>query len=57
VVPGTGDTSAKLTVNVNNGGSAVFAPGDYKVRLQAVGYPGGPAYAYGQTAIITLTVS
>ena len=37
-VPGTADTSVKLTVGDNG-----FLPGHYKVRIQAIGYPGGSA--------------
>ena len=44
-VPGTGDTSATVPV----------APGDYSVRIQAIGYPNG-AYAYAQTAVLHLVV-
>jgi hypothetical protein len=35
--------------------SAVFAPGDYKVRIQATGDPNG-AYAYAQTTVLSLVV-
>jgi hypothetical protein len=57
-VPGSGDTSAKLTVGINNGGNADFLPGTYKVRVQAIGYPSGSAYVYGQTEIVTsVTIS
>jgi hypothetical protein len=49
-VPSKGDTSVTLTLGVNN-----FMPGDYKVRIQAIGYPDGP-YAYAQTTVLTLTV-
>jgi hypothetical protein len=27
------------------------------VRIQAIGYPGGSAYAYGQTDVVTVTIS
>jgi hypothetical protein len=46
-VPGTGDTTVTLTP-----GTGGFVPGDYQVRIQAIGYPLGPAYAYGQTAVL-----
>ena len=45
-VPGTGDTSV---------GPIPIPPGDYQVRIQAIGYPDG-AYAYGQTAVLHLVV-
>jgi len=41
----------KLTVGDNG-----FLPGHYKVRIQAIGYPGGNAYAYAQTTVLDLTV-
>jgi hypothetical protein len=31
-------------------------PGEYAVRIQAIGYPGGHAYAYAQTAVLHLVV-
>jgi hypothetical protein len=49
-VPGTGDTSIVLTLGVN-----YFLPGDYQVRIQAIGYPSG-AYAYAQTTVLNLVV-
>ncbi len=45
-VPGPGDTST---------GPITIEPGDYRVRIQAIGYPDG-AYAYAQTAILHLIV-
>jgi hypothetical protein len=48
-IPGTCDTSATLTLGSTNGGYARFQSGDYQVRIQAIGYPGGHPYAYGQT--------
>ena len=45
-VPGTGDTSV---------GPIPIPSGDYKVRIQAIGYPSG-AYAYGQTTVLHLIV-
>jgi hypothetical protein len=56
-VPGTGSTSVTLTVGENNGGNATFAPGHYRVRIQAIGYPSGGAYAYAQTTVLDLTVA
>jgi hypothetical protein len=46
-VPGTGDTTVALTP-----GAGGFSPGDYMVRIQAIGYPGGSAYVYGQTTVL-----
>jgi hypothetical protein len=51
-VPGCGETS--VTVNLAAGG---FVPGDWNVRIQAIGYPGGHAYAYAQTDIYRLTIA
>lgn len=31
--------------------------GDYAVRIQAIGYPGGSAHAYAQTTVLRLTIS
>jgi hypothetical protein len=45
-VPVTGATSATVTI----------PSGNYKVRIQAIGYPTGPPYAYGQTTVIQVTV-
>jgi hypothetical protein len=50
-VPGCGDTSVTLTLGDGN-----FVSGDYLVRLQAIGYPLGSAYAYAQTDILSLTL-
>ena len=47
VVPGTGDTST---------GSIAVPSGDWAVRIQAIGYPLGNAFAYGQTGVYHLTV-
>jgi hypothetical protein len=55
-VPGTSDSHLTMTVGANNGGSQPFEPGDYKVRIQAIGYPAGSAYAYAQTTVLNLTV-
>jgi hypothetical protein len=52
--PGASDTSVTLTVGV---GDFTPDPGTYKVRIQAIAYPLGPAYAYGQTAVATVTIS
>lgn len=46
-VPGTGDTSSV---------PIPIGAGDYKVRIQAIGYPGGSAYAYAQTTVLHLVV-
>jgi hypothetical protein len=32
------------------------SPGEYAVRVQAIGYPNGPAYAYAQTTVVHLVV-
>lgn len=32
------------------------SPGEYAVRVQAIGYPNGPAYAYAQTTVLHLVV-
>jgi hypothetical protein len=60
-VPATSDTTAKLAVGPGtsgaNGGNADLVPGTYKVRIQAVGSPGGSLYIYGQTTIVTVTIS
>ena len=47
-VPGTGDTSTTVTG---------IAPGDYQVRIQAIGYPNGSAYAYAQTSVIHVHIA
>jgi hypothetical protein len=46
-VPGTGDTTVAL-----DPGTGGFQPGDYLVRIQAIGYPNGSAYAYGETTVL-----
>jgi hypothetical protein len=56
-VPGSGSSSVTLTVGTNNGGSKKFQPGDWSVRIQAIGYPYGSAYVYAQTNLLHLTVA
>ena len=34
---------------------AVIAPGDYRVRIQAIGHPNS-AFAYAQTTVLSLVV-
>jgi hypothetical protein len=51
-VPATGATSVKLTVGEGN-----FQPGEWSVRIQAIGYPFGSAYVYAQTSVAHVTVS
>ena len=46
-VPGTGDTST---------GSIAVGSGDWAVRIQAIGYPFGKAFVYGETGVFHLTV-
>jgi hypothetical protein len=36
-------------VGTTSWGPIQIAPGDYNVRIQAIGYPTGPPYAYAQT--------
>ena len=45
--PSVGSTSA---------GPIAITAGDYKVRIQAIGYPLGSAYVYGQTTVLHLMV-
>lgn len=47
-VPGPGDTTS---------GPIVIPAGDYYVRIQAIGYPTGPAYVYAQTTVITIHIA
>lgn len=56
-VPGTNQTSVTLTVGAGNGGNAKFDPGNWSVRIQAIGYPGGNAYAFAETSIQDVAVS
>ena len=56
-VPSPVTTNVALTVGVGNGGSKPLLPGDYQVRIQAIGYPSGCAYVYGQTSVATVHVS
>ncbi len=51
--PGT--TSDTLTVGSSNGGE-VFLPGEYAVRIQAIGYPLGTAYVFAQTSVAHVTI-
>ncbi len=46
-VIGPGTTSA--TINVESG--------TWNINVEAIGYPGGPPYAYGRTTVLTLVVS
>ena len=55
-VPGTNQTSVTLTVGAGNGGNAKFDPGNWSVRIQAIGYPGGNAYAFAETSAVPVTV-
>jgi hypothetical protein len=54
-VPGTCQTSVVLNLGSTNGANATFAPGHYRVRIQAIGYPAG-VYAYAETSVLELIV-
>jgi hypothetical protein len=51
-VPSSDSTSVTLIPGVDG-----FGPGDWAVRIQAIGYPSGAAYAYAQTYVYHLYVA
>jgi hypothetical protein len=54
--PGGSPFWAVPSVGATSCGPLRIPPGDYQVRVQAVGYPNG-AYAYAQTTVLHLVVS
>jgi hypothetical protein len=54
--PGGSPFWAAPPVGATSWGPLEIPPGDYQVRVQAVGYPNG-AYAYAQTTVLHLIVS
>jgi hypothetical protein len=53
--PGGSSYWAVPPVGAGSSAPITIDPGDYKVRVQAIGYPNG-AYAYAQTTVLLLTV-
>jgi hypothetical protein len=43
-------------VGASSSDPITIGPGDYAVRIQAIGYPGGSAHAYAQTTVLRLTI-
>lgn len=48
---------AVLSPGATSAGPIHIPPGDYDVRVQAIGYPNGSAYVYAQTTVIHVHIS